>query len=169
MSILSEKTKKLIIHHKVIARVICVFSEQDTLVTARAKHQQRQPSDSDSTMSNTVLNTHNLLPLCLLPIRCYERYTQCTRRDLSESIIFVYVPHLTYYCSLRIYLLANHPSLSFFHLRILPNARQVSSTSFATPALSLLQTQLHNTQTSLLSHVDKIHVLLGIHWPQRQV
>jgi hypothetical protein len=114
-------------------------------------------------MSNTVLKTLNLLPLGLLPIRCYERYTQCTRRDLSESIIFVYVPYLTYYCSLRIYLLAHHPSLSFSQFRILPNARQASSTAFSAPALSLLQTQLHDTQTSLLSHIDKIHTLQGIH------
>jgi hypothetical protein len=81
----------------------------------------------------------DLLPLGLLPIRCYEQYTQCTRRDLSESIIFVYVPFLTYYCNLRIYLLTHDPSLSFFQLRILPNARQALSTSFSAPALSLLQ------------------------------
>ena len=56
---------KTIIHHKVAARVVCIFSEQDAHVAARAEHISRTNNNSNTSTPNML--TNNLLPL--LPLR----------------------------------------------------------------------------------------------------
>ena len=69
IDIVGEDNKTIIrgVRHKVATRVVCVFSEQDAHVAARAEQaQQHQQQLQHQQASKIALNTltNNLLPLC---------------------------------------------------------------------------------------------------------